>query len=117
MQPVSETGYIDALAGLLPLPSSLLSRNSKNQAPRAEVWIYAEEFAGSRVVFVRACFYCASSGIGAGGHQQQQPILQHADHDKTFATPNGTLGNPSFGLSTSTQSPERQLQFGLGFVF
>jgi hypothetical protein len=116
------------------------------------------------VVFVRACFYCASSGIGAGGHQQQQPILQHADHDKrrrgnrsnpswqsgsptftgpsswncdmsvikdthlseskmiqfraeffnifnhpTFATPNGTLGNPSFGLSTSTQSPERQL--------
>jgi hypothetical protein len=35
----------------------------------------------------------------------------------TFATPNGTLGNPSFGLSTSTETPERQLQFGLRFVF
>ena len=35
----------------------------------------------------------------------------------TFATPNGTLGNPSFGLSTSTQTAERQIQFGLRFVF
>jgi hypothetical protein len=35
----------------------------------------------------------------------------------TFATPNGTLGNPSFGLSTTTQTAERQIQFGFRFVF
>jgi hypothetical protein len=40
-------------------------------------------------------------------------IFNHA----TFATPNGTLGSPTFGLSTSTQTAERQLQFGLRFVF
>jgi hypothetical protein len=35
----------------------------------------------------------------------------------TFALPNGTLGSPTFGLSTATESTERQIQFGARFVF
>jgi hypothetical protein len=35
----------------------------------------------------------------------------------TFALPNGTLGSPTFGLSTSTESTERQIQFGARFIF
>lgn len=35
----------------------------------------------------------------------------------TFATPNGTITNPSFGLSTSTATPERQIQFGARLIF
>jgi hypothetical protein len=33
------------------------------------------------------------------------------------ATPNGTLGNGSFGVSTATQTSERQIQFGLRLIF
>jgi len=35
----------------------------------------------------------------------------------TFSTPNDDLGNSSFGLSTSTVTSERQIQFGLRFIF
>jgi len=35
----------------------------------------------------------------------------------TFSTPNDDLGNSSFGLSTSTMTSERQIQFGLRFIF
>jgi hypothetical protein len=35
----------------------------------------------------------------------------------TFATPGATLGAGNFGVSTSTQTSERQIQFGLRFVF
>jgi hypothetical protein len=35
----------------------------------------------------------------------------------TFATPISTLGNPTFGLSTSTATAERQIQFGLRVMF
>lgn len=35
----------------------------------------------------------------------------------TFALPNGTLGSPTFGLSTATASTERQIQFGARFIF
>jgi hypothetical protein len=40
-------------------------------------------------------------------------VLNHS----TFATPGGMLGSGSFGLSTSTATAERQIQFGLRFVF
>jgi len=40
-------------------------------------------------------------------------VFNHA----TFATPNGVIGNPNFGLITSTASAERQIQFGGRFVF
>ncbi len=35
----------------------------------------------------------------------------------TFASPNGVLGNPTFGFSTATASAERQIQFGARFIF
>jgi hypothetical protein len=35
----------------------------------------------------------------------------------TFATPNSTLGNPTFGTSTNTATAERQIQFGLRLMF
>jgi hypothetical protein len=35
----------------------------------------------------------------------------------TFATPGATLGAGNFGVSTTTQTAERQIQFGLRFVF
>ena len=35
----------------------------------------------------------------------------------TFNTPTSTIGNGSFGLSTATQSSERQIQFGLRLMF
>lgn len=35
----------------------------------------------------------------------------------TFGTPGGTLGSSGFGLSTSTESSERQMQFALRFMF
>jgi hypothetical protein len=35
----------------------------------------------------------------------------------TFATPVSTLSNPAFGFSTATATPERQIQFGLRFIF
>jgi Carboxypeptidase regulatory-like domain len=35
----------------------------------------------------------------------------------TFAVPTGALGNPNFGLSTATESTERQIQFGARFIF
>jgi hypothetical protein len=35
----------------------------------------------------------------------------------TFGTPGGGVTSSTFGLSTSTQSSERELQFGLRFVF
>jgi hypothetical protein len=35
----------------------------------------------------------------------------------TFGTPNSTLGNPTFGTSTYTATAERQIQFGLRFMF
>ena len=38
-------------------------------------------------------------------------------NEPTFALPNPTLSNPAFGLSTSTQTLERQIQFGLRFIF
>ena len=40
-------------------------------------------------------------------------VLNHP----TFATPIGTIGNGSFGTSIATQTLERQLQFGLRFIF
>ena len=40
-------------------------------------------------------------------------IFNHA----TFATPNSALGNPTFGLSTTTASSERQIQFGARLMF
>lgn len=40
-------------------------------------------------------------------------ILNHP----TFGTPGGTLGSSSFGLSTGTQSSEREMQFALRFMF
>jgi hypothetical protein len=35
----------------------------------------------------------------------------------TFALPNSTLSNPAFGVSTLTQTAERQIQFGLRLMF
>ncbi len=35
----------------------------------------------------------------------------------TFATPGSTLGSSNFGLISATQSAERQMQFGLRFMF
>jgi Carboxypeptidase regulatory-like domain/TonB dependent receptor-like, beta-barrel len=35
----------------------------------------------------------------------------------TFNTPTGVIGSGSFGLSTATQSAERQIQFGARFLF
>jgi hypothetical protein len=35
----------------------------------------------------------------------------------TFATPTSTIGNGSFGLSTATQSTERQIQFAVRLIF
>jgi hypothetical protein len=35
----------------------------------------------------------------------------------TFATPGEMLGSPSFGISTSTATAERQIQFGLRLMF
>jgi hypothetical protein len=35
----------------------------------------------------------------------------------TFGTPGATLGATNFGISTSTATTERQIQFGLRFVF
>jgi len=35
----------------------------------------------------------------------------------TFATPGGSVGASNFGISTSTATAERQIQFGLRFVF
>lgn len=35
----------------------------------------------------------------------------------TFATPTSVIGNGSFGQSTATQTPERQIQFGLRLMF
>jgi hypothetical protein len=40
-------------------------------------------------------------------------LFNHA----TFASPASTLGNPGFGMSSSTASPERQIQFGGRFIF
>ena len=40
-------------------------------------------------------------------------VMNHA----TFATPNSSLGSGVFGLSTSTATAERQIQFGLRFMF
>jgi hypothetical protein len=40
-------------------------------------------------------------------------VFNHA----TFATPGQMLGSPSFGLSTSTATAERQIQFGLRVMF
>ena len=40
-------------------------------------------------------------------------IFNHA----TFATPNSALGDPVFGLSTTTASSERQIQFGARVMF
>jgi len=40
-------------------------------------------------------------------------VMNHA----TFATPGASLGNPSFGISTGTATTERQIQFGLRFMF
>lgn len=40
-------------------------------------------------------------------------ILNHP----TFGTPGGTLTSGNFGLSTGTQSAERQMQFGVRFMF
>lgn len=40
-------------------------------------------------------------------------ILNHA----TFATPNSALGDPVFGLSTTTASSEQQIQFGARVMF
>jgi Carboxypeptidase regulatory-like domain len=45
----------------------------------------------------------------------------HLFNHPTFAVPSGALGNPSFGISTATQtssiSQERQMQFGVRFIF
>jgi hypothetical protein len=35
----------------------------------------------------------------------------------TFATPGEMLGSPGFGVATSTATAERQIQFGLRFIF
>jgi hypothetical protein len=35
----------------------------------------------------------------------------------TFGTPGGTLGSPSFGLSTGTATTEREIQLGLRLIF
>lgn len=35
----------------------------------------------------------------------------------TFNTPTGVIGSGSFGLSTATQTAERQIQFGVRFIF
>jgi hypothetical protein len=35
----------------------------------------------------------------------------------TFGAPGSTLGSPSFGFICSTATAERQIQFGLRFVF
>jgi hypothetical protein len=35
----------------------------------------------------------------------------------TFGTPGGNLGSSDFGISTGTQTAEREIQFGLRFVF
>jgi hypothetical protein len=35
----------------------------------------------------------------------------------TFGTPTSTIGNPTFGTSTGTQTAERQIQFALRFIF
>lgn len=40
-------------------------------------------------------------------------ILNHP----TFGTPGGTLTSSTFGLSSATQSAEREMQFGLRFMF
>jgi len=40
-------------------------------------------------------------------------VMNHA----TFGTPGASLGSPSFGISTYTATPERQIQFGLRFMF
>jgi hypothetical protein len=40
-------------------------------------------------------------------------ILNHP----TFGTPGGTIGSSNFGLSTATQSSEREMQFALRFMF
>jgi hypothetical protein len=34
-----------------------------------------------------------------------------------FGTPTSNIGNPTFGTSTYTATPERQIQFGLRFIF
>jgi len=35
----------------------------------------------------------------------------------TFANPGEMLGSPGFGIATSTATTERQIQFGLRFIF
>ena len=35
----------------------------------------------------------------------------------TFGTPGGIIGSSSFGISTGTATTERQIQFGLKFIF
>jgi hypothetical protein len=40
-------------------------------------------------------------------------ILNHP----TFGTPGGTLGSSNFGIISNTQSAEREMQFGLRFMF
>ncbi len=40
-------------------------------------------------------------------------IFNHA----TFNTPSGVIGSSSFGLSTATQTAERQIQFGARFIY
>jgi len=35
----------------------------------------------------------------------------------TFETPGESLGSSSFGISTGTQTLERQIQFGLRLIF
>jgi hypothetical protein len=40
-------------------------------------------------------------------------IMNHA----TFGTPNGGMGGTNFGLSTSTATTERQIQFGMRLTF
>ena len=38
-------------------------------------------------------------------------------NQSTFGTPTSSIGNPAFGLITGTATTERQIQFGLRFVF
>ncbi len=38
-------------------------------------------------------------------------------NEATFGTPGASIGNPNFGISTGTATAERQIQFGLRFMF
>jgi hypothetical protein len=41
----------------------------------------------------------------------------NAFNDTNFSTPNGTLGDPTFGTILGTDTIQRQIQFGLKLVF